>query len=106
MFLTSFSLFACNVVRGETQEMVWHNASDSSSVTLWKVGDAFQINTYTTDYQSYSHSAAMSSIGYVVVWDTANQFGSFNSVMGQLYGTLGVAVGKTEFIVANDTRYV
>lgn len=58
------------------------------------VGGEFQINTYTTSYQSDPSIAGLANGGFVVTWDSFEQFGSSNDIFAQqfaaeLWGTAG-----------------
>jgi len=55
------------------------------------VGPQFQVNTYTTGYQSRAAVAADGSGGFVVVWQ--GQDGSSYGVFGQRYAASGVPLG-------------
>ena len=62
------------------------------------VGDQFQINTYTSDYQSGPSVAADADGDFVVVWDSQGSSGtdtgvSNASIQGQRYGSDGSVQG-------------
>jgi hypothetical protein len=65
-------------------------------------GDEFQVNTYTTGYQS-NPSAAMDRFGnFVVVWSSLGQDGAGLGVFGQRFDNTGAKVGP-EFAVNGYT---
>ena len=68
-----------------------------------KVGNEFQVNTYTTNWQYNPSTAALSSGGFVVTWDSDGQDGSFFGVFGQLLDSAGNKVGN-EFQVNTYTN--
>jgi phosphoheptose isomerase len=70
--------------------------------TIGPVGDEFQVNTYTTDYQR-SGSAAMDADGdFVVAWASYGQDGGVAGIFAQRYNAAGVGQG-TEFRVNTYT---
>src|SRR6185295_4979912 len=48
----------------------------------------FQVNSYTTGYQSYASAASSPDGDFVVVWGSATQDGSSAGVFGQRYSDL------------------
>jgi hypothetical protein len=72
---------------------------DSSGVTQ---GSEFQVNTYTTNYQS-GPSVGMDSDGnFVVVWQSMLQDGSYKGIYAQRYDSGGGTQGG-EFRVSTET---
>ncbi len=66
------------------------------------VGNEFQVNSYTTSWQS-SPALATDSVGnFVVVWDSSDQDGSSLGVFGQRYDSAGGPLGN-EFQVNSYT---
>ncbi len=73
-------------------------------------GTEFQVNTYTTGFQSYSfdfsgRGPAVSSDaagGFVVVWDNVQSYGYTGTIKGQRFDSGGGRLG-TEFEVASYT---
>ena len=60
------------------------------------LGGQFQVNTYTTSYQSYVSVASDAEGGFVVVWTSVGSSGgdtSTTSVQGQRYGVGGAPLG-------------
>jgi hypothetical protein len=69
------------------------------------VGAEFQVNTYTTSYQSEPAVAADAAGNFVVVWSgLSDQDGSDSGVFGQRYDSAGTAVGA-EFQVNTHTTF-
>jgi len=58
------------------------------------VGSEFQVNTYTTHYQSKPFVASDASGNFVVVWVSRGQDGSGYGVFGQRYDSTGGALGS------------
>jgi|GEM_PF-3029913 len=88
----------------------WHQ--DGSSVGVYgqlydkygaTVGPEFRANTTTHSYQGMPAVAPISDVGFVVVWQSAEQDGSGYGIYGQRYDTAGDRVGQ-EFPV-NTTTY-
>ena len=67
-----------------------------------KVGDEFQINTYTVSNQNYSSAIGLSDGGFVVTWSSWQQDGDNWGIIGQRYGADGVAIDG-EFQVNTQT---
>ncbi|MBI3450233.1 MAG: hypothetical protein HY049_15130 [Acidobacteria bacterium] len=67
-------------------------------------GGEFQVNTYTTGYQTRASVALAPTGNFVVVWDSYGQDGSFSGMFGQRFDSAGVAAG-TEFQVNTFTTY-
>ncbi len=100
---------------------VWRSAGSSGSdSSSWSVqgqrfdaagafaGDQFQVNTYTTDYQSDPAVAADADGNFVVVWSSNGSSGSDSSswsIQGQRIDSAGTAVGD-EFQVNTYTTGV
>jgi hypothetical protein len=59
-----------------------------------KVGSEFQVNTWTTDDQSYPSITSLSNGGFVVVWSSAGQDPSAGGVYGQRFDSNGGKVGS------------
>ncbi len=65
-------------------------------------GDEFQVNSYTTGWQTYP-SVAMDADGdFVVVWESFGQDGDNTGIYGRRYNDNGVAL-DTEFLVNSHT---
>ena len=78
--------------------------SSLAPVTLYAqspVGSEFQVNTYTTSFQSQPSVASDPSGNFVVVW-TSREDGSDDGVFGQRFASTGSALG-TEFQVNTYT---
>jgi len=73
-----------------------------------RLGAEFQVNTYTTNIQERPQIASDSSGNFVVVWESAFQDGSLDSIFGQRFASSGARLGS-EFRVnsytSNDQRY-
>ena len=67
-----------------------------------KIGNEFQVNTYTTSNQRSSEIAMNSAGDFVIVWGSFGQDGSNFGVFGQLYDASGNTVGG-EFQVNTAT---
>ncbi len=95
--------------------VVWgSNSQDGSSFGVFgqrfnsvgsPEGSEFQVNTYTTEFQSYSAVAADSSGNFVVVWQSFAQDGSNWGVFGQSFDSAGGRVGS-EFQVNTYTTNI
>ncbi len=93
---------------------VGSNGTDSSNYSIQgqryasngaKVGDEFQVNSYTTNYQRDPTVAADATGNFVVVWMSKGSYGTDNdlySVQGQRYASNGTKVGD-EFQVNSYT---
>jgi hypothetical protein len=57
------------------------------------VGGEFQVNTYTTNGQTYPSVSVAPDGGFVVVWQSRRQDGSYASVQGQRYDSGGSRIG-------------
>jgi hypothetical protein len=64
-------------------------------------GGEFQVNTYTTGFQSFA-TVAVGGPGFVVVWRSHNQDGSSYGIFGQRFDASGAPVG-VEFPVNTYT---
>ncbi|MEW6535145.1 MAG: hypothetical protein AB1454_05940 [Candidatus Auribacterota bacterium] len=67
------------------------------------IGSEFQINSYTTNYQSYP-SVSSNGNTYLVTWDSYDQDGSYEGVFGQFYDNDGNVLGS-EFRINTYTKY-
>ena len=67
-------------------------------------GGEFQINTHTAGAQSLPSVAPLADGGFVVVWQSDGQDGSYLGVYGQRYDEAGNAVGN-EFLVNTNTAW-
>ena len=67
-----------------------------------EIGGEFQINTYTTQGQINPQVTRLNDGGFVVVWASYDQDGSFYGTYGQRYDSSGNAFG-TEFLVNTTT---
>ncbi|MEM9273106.1 MAG: hypothetical protein AAGA80_09110 [Cyanobacteria bacterium P01_F01_bin.143] len=65
-------------------------------------GTEFQVNTFTTDFQSRHAIAANSDGDFVISWTSDNQDGDFNGIFAQRYNADGTTNG-TEFLVNTFT---
>ena len=63
---------------------------DESGAAL---GSEFQINTYTTDFQTRSDITALADGGFVVTWQSSGQDGSNYGVYAQRFDAAGAPVG-------------
>jgi len=59
-----------------------------------KIGNEFQINTYTTSYQGAADISSLDNGGLVMVWQSLGQDGSNNGIYGQAYDAQGNRVGN------------
>jgi hypothetical protein len=84
--------------------VVWHSyLQDGSNTGVYgqrfdangnTVGSEFQVNTWTTDEQSYPSITPLSNGGFVVVWQSWGQDGSGYGVYGQRFDSNGNKVGS------------
>jgi len=58
------------------------------------LGSEFQVNTYTTNNQATPAVATDPSGGFVVVWASDTQDGSYTGVFGQRFASSGAALGS------------
>lgn len=58
------------------------------------VGNEFKVNTYVSDNQDVPSVSALTSGGFVVTWESANQDGSGWGIYTQRYDSNGVASGS------------
>lgn len=65
-------------------------------------GDEFQVNSYTTGFQSPAVVAVDPAGGFVVAWSSYEQDGSGNGVFGQRFSPAGAPVGS-EFQINSST---
>jgi len=70
-----------------------------------RVGNEFQVNTYTTSDQEFPSVAGLSDGGFVVIWQSYLQDGSSFGVYGQRYDSAGNRVGKEFQVNAYTTSY-
>jgi hypothetical protein len=66
------------------------------------LGSEFQVNTYTTGYQSQTVVASDASGNFVVVWMSTGEDGSGSGIFGQRFDVSGTAAGS-EFRVNSYT---
>lgn len=66
------------------------------------LGSEFQVNSYTTGYQSAPSVAADSLGNFVVVWNSRFQDGSYQGVFGQRFSSAGAPAGS-EFQINSYT---
>ncbi len=66
------------------------------------IGGEFQISTEVNYNQDFPRAAPLITGGWVVVWHSENQDGSFNGVFGQVYDKNGNMVGS-EFQINSHT---
>jgi hypothetical protein len=59
-----------------------------------KVGSEFRVNTWTTDFQYRPSITSLSNGGFVVVWESSGQDGSYYGVYGQRFDSNGNKVGS------------
>lgn len=59
-----------------------------------RIGNEFQVNTYTTSYQERPQVARNSAGSFVVVWQSYGRDGSNSGVVGQLYDNSGTKFGN------------
>jgi hypothetical protein len=52
------------------------------------------VNTWTTGYQEYPSITSLSNGGFVVVWESNGQDGSYDGVYGQRFDSNGNKVGS------------
>ena len=102
-----------NITYGSTNYLVtWHSElQDGSSHGIYgqivsptgsRVGSELQINTYTTDRQSYSE-LSYDGTNYLVVWSSNGQDGQENGIYGQRVSSSGTLLGS-EFQVNTYTQ--
>lgn len=65
-------------------------------------GEEFQINSYTTNSQAGAAVAALENGGFVVVWQSFGQDGSYEGIYGQRFDDSGTAVDG-EFLINSYT---
>ena len=97
--------------------VVWESlgsgGSDSSSYSIQgqrfdatgaRVGDEFQVNSYTTSHQRFPSVATGPGGTFVVVWESLGSYGpdTFKSIQGQRYDLSGNPVGD-QFQINTDT---
>jgi hypothetical protein len=69
-----------------------------------RLGTEFQVNAYTTDFQTSSDVAGTTDGGFVVVWQSYGQDGSYYGIFGRRFDAAGAPNG-TEFRVNSETQY-
>ncbi|MEO8198258.1 MAG: hypothetical protein ABI689_16185 [Thermoanaerobaculia bacterium] len=92
--------------------VAWHSTNQDGSgegvfaqryaSTGAPLGGEFQVNSYTTNHQSYSRVASDAAGNFVVVWQSGAQDGSGTGVYAQRYANTGAALGG-EFQVSSYT---
>ncbi len=78
---------------------VYGQRYDSSGV---KSGVEFQVNTYTTNYQTFPSVAPLNDGGFVATWQSSGQDGDSFGIYGQRYNSTSVKSG-VEFQVNTYT---
>jgi hypothetical protein len=66
------------------------------------LGTEFQVNTYTTEAQTFPAVSTDDDGNFVVAWSSYEQDGSSEGVFGQRFGSTGLPLG-TEFLINTDT---
>ncbi len=66
------------------------------------IGDEFQVNTHTTDFQRNTEIAMDSDGDFIVVWDSEDQDGSQKGIFAQQYNSEGIKQGD-EFRINSYT---
>ena len=94
-----FVLTWANSTEGAGLSGVVSRLFDSSGVAQ---GGEFHVNTFTVGYQSFPDIAASGDAGFVVVWTSGGQDGSYTGVFGRMLDQDGVAQGA-EFQVNTYT---
>jgi hypothetical protein len=69
-----------------------------------KLGPEFRVNTYMASEQNSPAVARLSNGGFVVVWVSDNQDGSFDGIFGQRYDAAGAPAGSEFLINTYSTR--
>ncbi|ETN99396.1 hypothetical protein RFI_38085 [Reticulomyxa filosa] len=72
-----------------TSSIIWQE----NYSTLSKIGDEFQVNSYTLFSQGYPRAANLTNGGFVVVWQSRQGDGSDYGVFGQLFDRNANKVG-------------
>jgi hypothetical protein len=82
--------------------VVWSSPQDGGGYGIFgqrfagsgtPLGPEFRVNSYTTGLQRYPSVAAGSSGGFVVVWQSEGQDGSYGGIYGQRYANSGIPLG-------------
>ncbi len=68
-----------------------------------KLGQEFQVNTYTMSDQGFPCVSGLSGGGFVVCWQSSDQDGDGNGIFGQVYDSIGTKQGE-EFQVNTYTN--
>ena len=58
-----------------------------------RAGDEYQVNTYTTNWQSYPSVSNLSNGGFIISWTSNEQDGSATGIFAQLFDEDGSKVG-------------
>ncbi len=117
--------FQVNTYTGYQQDPVVATLTDGGWVVVWQsseqdgsgygiygqrfgvngsqIGQEFQVNTYTHDYQITSAIAVLQDGGWVVVWQSNGQDGSGYGIYGQRFGVDGSKIDQ-EFQVNTYTQ--
>ncbi|WP_165379673.1 calcium-binding protein [Rickettsiales endosymbiont of Peranema trichophorum] len=100
------------VYRDGSFVVVWESdGQDGSGYSIYgqrygadggKLGEEFEVNTYTTDHQRSPAIASLNNGDFVVVWESERQDGSGYGIYGRRYGTDGSALGS-EFRINSYT---
>ncbi len=69
-----------------------------------KLGDEFQVNTYSVSYQSNPSVAAFSNGGFVVCWQSSAQDGDHLGIFAQIFNCSGNKI-EDEFQVNTHTQH-
>nr|WP_286186698.1 S8 family serine peptidase [Geitlerinema sp. P-1104] len=77
-------------------------ASATIEESVFKIGDEFQVNTYSDGFQWLPSVTGLSDGGFVATWASDGQDGSEGGIYGQRYDSNGSAVGS-EFQVNTYT---
>src|SRR5262249_3112679 len=83
---------------GGSQDDVYAQLFDASGVAQ---GSAFRVNTYVSNYQSFSPIVALADGGFIVSWNSSEQDGSGYGVYGQRFDATGAPVGS-EFRISES----
>ncbi|MEM9540606.1 MAG: S8 family serine peptidase [Cyanobacteria bacterium P01_E01_bin.42] len=59
-----------------------------------KIGDEFQVNTYTSDHQMRPAIASLSDGSFVITWESEGQDDKFRGIFAQRYDNLGNPLGQ------------
>ncbi len=103
-YTTSYQIHSSIALDGSGNfVVVWHsNGQDGSHHGVFgqrfdsagaPLGGEFQVNTYTTSYQSYPSVALDGSGNFMVVWQSCCQDGSGDGVFGRRFDSAGAPLG-------------